>query len=133
VKICGITRAEDAVHAEEEGADAVGVILFSDSPRCITPERAKEIFASVGPFITTVAVTHTRSRKDLNKVISLRPGAIQIFHPFNFPVRPHMGILRVMKPGDPLPDDADDIPYRRVGVHAQQQVGAGQVEEVQRV
>jgi phosphoribosylanthranilate isomerase len=109
VKICGITTAEDALHAEESGADAIGVILFSDSPRCVSPERAREIFGSVGPFITTVAVTHTRSRKELNRVIALRPGGIQIFHPFNFTVRPHAKILRAVKPGEPLPTDADAL------------------------
>jgi phosphoribosylanthranilate isomerase len=109
VKICGITRAEDAVQAEESGADAIGVILFTDSPRCVTPERAREIFSSVGPFVTTVAVTHTRSRRDLNKVMALRPGAIQISQPFNFPVRPRARILRVVRPGNALPEDGDGI------------------------
>jgi phosphoribosylanthranilate isomerase len=109
VKICGITTVGDALHAEKAGADAIGVILFSESPRCVTPGRAAEIFGSVGPFTTTVAVTHTRSRKELDAVIALRPGAIQIFHPFDFPVRPHARILRVVKPGDPLPDDADAL------------------------
>jgi phosphoribosylanthranilate isomerase len=109
VKICGITTAGDAVHAEEAGADAIGVILFSDSPRCVTPERAEEIFASVGPFITTVAVSHTKARRDLNRILALRPGAVQISHPFDFPVRPKAGIIRVAGPGDPLMDSADAI------------------------
>jgi phosphoribosylanthranilate isomerase len=109
VKICGITRIEDALHAEKAGADAIGVILFSDSPRCVNPGRAQEIFGSVGPFITTVAVTHTRSRKDLNRIITLRPDAIQISHPFNFPKSPPARVLRVVKPGDPLPEECDAI------------------------
>jgi phosphoribosylanthranilate isomerase len=109
VKICGITRPGDAVHAEEAGADAIGVILFSDSPRCVSPERAREIFNSVGPFITTVAVTHTRTRRDLDRVMALHPRAIQISHPFNFPVRPQARVLRVMRPGAPLPGDADAL------------------------
>jgi phosphoribosylanthranilate isomerase len=109
VKICGITTVGDAVHAEKAGADAIGVILFSDSPRCVTPGRAGEIFGSVGPFTTTVAVTHTKSRRELNKVIALRPGAIQISHLFNFPGSLHVKVLRVVKPGDPLRDDCDAI------------------------
>jgi phosphoribosylanthranilate isomerase len=109
VKICGITRAGDALHAEREGADAIGVILFSDSPRCVNPGRAQEIFGSVGPFTTTVAVTHTRSRRDLNRIVALRPAAIQISHPFKFSESPPVRILRVVKPGDPLPEDGDAL------------------------
>jgi phosphoribosylanthranilate isomerase len=109
VKICGITRAGDALHAEREGADAIGVILFSDSPRCVNPDRAQEIFGSVGPFTTTVAVTHTRSRRDLNRIVALRPAAIQISHPFKFAESLPVRVLRVVKPGDPLPEDGDAV------------------------
>jgi phosphoribosylanthranilate isomerase len=109
VKICGVTRIKDAVHAERAGADAIGVILFSDSPRCINPGRAREIFGSLGPFTTTVAVTHTKSRRDLNRIIALRPDAIQISHRFTFPRSPPVRVLRVVKPGDLLPDDADAL------------------------
>ena len=109
VKICGVTRIEDALHAEGAGADAIGVILFSDSPRCINPERARDIFDSLGPFITTVAVTHTKSRRDLNRIIALRPDAVQISHPFTLPEKPQVRVLRVVKPGDPLPGDGDAL------------------------
>ena len=109
VKICGITRVEDALHAERAGADAIGVILFSDSPRCVAPGRAEEIFGSVGPFITTVAVTHTESRRDLDRILALGPGAIQISHPFPLPEMPGPRILRVVKPGEPLPGEADAL------------------------
>ncbi|MDD3112729.1 MAG: phosphoribosylanthranilate isomerase, partial [Methanofollis liminatans] len=50
LKICGITRACDALAAEAAGADAVGVVMFSDSPRSVTPAEAAAIFASLGPF-----------------------------------------------------------------------------------
>jgi phosphoribosylanthranilate isomerase len=109
VKICGITTVEDARHAERAGADAIGVILFSDSPRCVRLDRADEIFHSVGPFIATVAVTHTQSPRDLERVMALHPRAIQISHPFDFPVMPPVRILRVMKPGDPLREDCDAL------------------------
>jgi phosphoribosylanthranilate isomerase len=106
VKICGITTAEDARQAEGAGADAIGVILFSDSPRCVNPGRAEEIFSSVGPFTTTVAVTHTKSRRDLNRILALRPAAVQISHPFSFPVQPHATVIRVVGPGTTIPADA---------------------------
>jgi phosphoribosylanthranilate isomerase len=109
VKICGITCPEDARFAELEGADAVGVVLFSESKRSVSPERAQEIFAAVGPFITTVAVTHTKSRVDLDRIISLKPDAIQISHPFAFSRKPEVRVIRVIGRGDPLPEDCDAV------------------------
>lgn len=109
IKICGITRPEDARFAEQEGADAIGVVLFSASKRSVTPERAHEIFSAVGPFITTVAVTHTESREDLDRIISLNPDAIQISHPFRFHKNPGVRVIRVIGRGDPLPEDCDAV------------------------
>lgn len=55
IKICGITCGEDALHAAECGADAVG-FMFAESPRRISPEKAGEIMSDVGPFLTGVGV-----------------------------------------------------------------------------
>src|SRR5512133_1460473 len=103
IKICGITRPDDARFAEQEGADAIGVVLFSDSKRSVSPKQASEIFAAVGPFTTTVAVTHTTSRDDLEQIIALNPDAIQISHPFEFKRDSGVRVIRVIGRGDPLP------------------------------
>ena len=56
VKICGITRAEDAAAAVDAGADALGFIFWPDSPRFIEPARARAIVADLPPFVTPVGV-----------------------------------------------------------------------------
>lgn len=55
IKICGITRPEDAVAAVEAGADAIGVVL-APSPRQVSIDRAEEIAAAVGPLVSIVGV-----------------------------------------------------------------------------
>lgn len=47
IKICGITREEDALRAAELGADFLGFIFVPSSPRFVTPERARDIAAAV--------------------------------------------------------------------------------------
>jgi len=48
VKICGLTRPEDAVLAEACGASYVGAVLVAESRRAVAPDRAREIASSVG-------------------------------------------------------------------------------------
>jgi phosphoribosylanthranilate isomerase len=110
IKCCGITRPEDARYAEACGADAIGVVVFSPtSKRSVTPERAREIFDAVGPFTTTVAVSHTTSYDDLEQILALHPDAIQISHPFVFREKPGVKVIRVIGRNDPLPTDCDSI------------------------
>ncbi len=56
VKICGVTRPEDARAAEAAGADAVGLIFAERSKRRVTLEQAEAISAVLGPFIARVGV-----------------------------------------------------------------------------
>lgn len=111
IKICGITRPEDARFAEQQGADAIGVVVFSGgvSQREIGEDKARGIFEAVGPFTTTVAVSHTKSEKELRRMIALGPDAIQISHAFRFEKDPGVRIIRVIGRGDSLPDDCDAI------------------------
>jgi phosphoribosylanthranilate isomerase len=56
VKICGITRMEDAQHAVACGAEMLGFNFYRRSPRYIDPECAAEITSSVPPTVETVGV-----------------------------------------------------------------------------
>jgi phosphoribosylanthranilate isomerase len=55
VKICGITDYEEASIAVELGVDALGFI-FAESPRQITPQKARAIVRDIPPFVKTVGV-----------------------------------------------------------------------------
>ena len=56
VKVCGITRLDDARRAVDLGADALGFVFWPGSPRCVTLRVAAEIAAALPPFVTTVGV-----------------------------------------------------------------------------
>ncbi|MBK8162648.1 MAG: phosphoribosylanthranilate isomerase [Gammaproteobacteria bacterium] len=56
VKICGITRAEDAVTAAALGADAIGLVFYGQSPRCVDVARAAEIAAGLPVFVHAVGL-----------------------------------------------------------------------------
>ncbi len=56
IKICGITRFEDARAAINMGADALGFVFDERSPRYIVPKMARRIIQKLPPFITKVGV-----------------------------------------------------------------------------
>jgi phosphoribosylanthranilate isomerase len=56
IKICGITRPEDAAAAAAAGADAIGMIFYAKAARYIAIDRAKEILGLLPPFVTPVGV-----------------------------------------------------------------------------
>ena len=56
VKVCGITRIEDAMSAIKYGADAIGFVFWSKSPRYISPEQARQIVEEIPAFISIVGV-----------------------------------------------------------------------------
>lgn len=56
VKICGITRPEDARLAADLGASAIGMVFWPNSPRAIDVGRAREIVAAVPPLVMTVGI-----------------------------------------------------------------------------
>lgn len=80
VKICGITRAEDAVAAARLGADAIGLMFYPSSPRCVTPERARAIARALPPFVTLVGVFVDPAPEAVMAVLSQVPLHLLQFH-----------------------------------------------------
>jgi phosphoribosylanthranilate isomerase len=56
VKICGITRVEDGVAAAREGADAIGLVFWSGTPRQVSHTQAREIAAALPAFVSVVGL-----------------------------------------------------------------------------
>lgn len=56
IKICGITREEDAWAAIDAGADALGFVFVPGTPRFIEPGRAAAITRTLPPFISRVGL-----------------------------------------------------------------------------
>jgi len=71
VKICGITRTEDAQAAVALGANALGFVFWPGSPRFIDPFRARALATSLPPFVTTVGVFVNQPAEHVNGVASL--------------------------------------------------------------
>ena len=56
IKICGITRTQDALAAAGCGATAIGLVFYAQSPRYVTPERAAELIRVLPPFVMSVGL-----------------------------------------------------------------------------
>jgi len=80
VKICGVTSVADALLAQEAGADAIGVVFYEPSPRCVTIDQAREIALSVGPFVTLVGLFVNAPAEYVKEVLAAVPLHVLQFH-----------------------------------------------------
>jgi len=80
VKICGITRVQDARAACEAGADAIGLVFYPASPRFVSHQQARTLRDAAFPFVAVVALFVNPSRDEVEQVLErVRPAALQ-FH-----------------------------------------------------
>jgi phosphoribosylanthranilate isomerase len=78
VKVCGLTRVQDAAAALEAGADALGVV-FAQSQRRVTATQAKAIAREAGPWVPVVGVFVNESTETMLRLIeSCRLSAVQL-------------------------------------------------------
>ncbi len=80
VKICGITRTQDAQAAVAAGADALGFVFFSKSPRYVAPETAAAIIRELPPFVTTVGLVVDASAEEVRVLLQTVPLSLLQFH-----------------------------------------------------
>ncbi len=104
VKICGITRPQDARAAAALGADAVGLVFWPHSPRAVSVAQAREVVAALPPFVTTVGLFVDATPDELDAVLAAVPLDLLQFHGDEPPAacraagRPYLKAVR-MRPG----------------------------------
>ncbi|WP_373094839.1 phosphoribosylanthranilate isomerase [Zhongshania sp.] len=101
VKICGITRAEDAVAAIRAGADALGFVFYEASPRYVRPEQAAGLMAGLPVFVSKVGLFVNANAADVRRVMAACPLDLLQFHGDETPeycesfAKPYMKAIRM--------------------------------------
>jgi phosphoribosylanthranilate isomerase len=80
VKICGITRIDDALAASNAGADAIGLVFWPGTPRKVEFEQARVIAAAVPAFVTVVGLFVDPSPAEVRATLDAVPLDILQFH-----------------------------------------------------
>lgn len=80
VKICGITRIEDALMAVDAGADALGLVFYKASSRYIDPRAAVDIAAAIPPFVTLTGLFVDAAQSEVDQALELVPLNLLQFH-----------------------------------------------------
>jgi phosphoribosylanthranilate isomerase len=78
--MCGLTRVSDAHAAVAVGADALGFVFYSPSPRAVTPDQARRIVSELPPFVTTVGLFVDEEAEIVRRVLSQIPLDLLQFH-----------------------------------------------------
>ncbi|KXS32454.1 MAG: N-(5'-phosphoribosyl)anthranilate isomerase [Candidatus Gallionella acididurans] len=80
VKICGITRVEDALAAARNGADAIGLVFYERSPRHVSVAQAKQLAGALPPFVTIVGLFVNAEAAFVREVLANVPLDLLQFH-----------------------------------------------------
>jgi phosphoribosylanthranilate isomerase len=108
VKICGLTRVDDARAAAEAGADAIGLNFYAPSPRFVALARALEIVEALPPFVSVVGLFVNPTRSEVEATLAAVPLDLLQFHGDESPefcasfARPYLKAVRVRPDTDLL-------------------------------
>jgi len=139
LKICGITRMEDAVQLAELGVDFLGFNFYPESPRYISPAAARDLILAVRHRCQTVGILVRPTRKTVQEVLE-KSGVtlLQIYEPIDFqdysdiPV-PVIDCARISDPAI-IPDPRRGAAYLLLDrFHPRQMGGTGQAFDWQRL
>jgi phosphoribosylanthranilate isomerase len=114
VKICGVTRTEDALAAASRGAHAIGLVFYGPSPRYVDPDAAAEIVRALPPFVTAVGLFVDAGAEEVSQVSARAGVQLLQFHGAETPAfcaqfqLPYMKAVRV-QPGVDLLQYARDF------------------------
>jgi phosphoribosylanthranilate isomerase len=113
VKICGITRVADGLAAADSGADAIGLVFWSGTPRFVEAGRAREIADALPPFVTKVGLFVDPAPSDVRSVMDAVPIDVLQFHGTETPDlcrafgRPYLKAIH-------MKDGVDLVEYARI-------------------
>jgi phosphoribosylanthranilate isomerase len=108
VKICGITRVEDGMAAARAGADAIGLVFWPSTPRCVSLEQARAIAAALPAFVTVVGLFVDPHPEAVRSALAAVPLDLLQFHGDEPPElcasfgRPYIKAVPVKPEGDLL-------------------------------
>jgi len=108
VKICGITRIEDAQAAAQAGADAIGLVFYAASARCVQLPQAQAICRVLPPFVSVVALFVNAARAEVDRVLEAVPVDLLQFHGSEAAddcsgfARPYIKAIGMQEGSDPL-------------------------------
>ena len=80
VKVCGITRPEDALAAAMCGVDAIGLVFYQPSPRAVNVSAARQVIESLPPFVTTVGLFVNAAVAEVRDILRQVPLDLLQFH-----------------------------------------------------
>ena len=101
IKICGITRVEDALAVADRGADAIGLVFYDVSPRKLNIVQAKQLTDSLPPFVSVVGLFVNAEATFVHEVLASVPLDLLQFHGDELPEyctqfdRPFIKAIRV--------------------------------------